>query len=63
MEAVPAKMTKKLLGELDRMVEEGWYASRSEAVRDAARELIEKRKLDRLESAIDEDIKWGLHEH
>ncbi|KXB03670.1 hypothetical protein AKJ45_00975 [candidate division MSBL1 archaeon SCGC-AAA261F19] len=61
MKSVPAKMTKKLLGELDELVEEGWYASRSEAVRDAVRELIERRKLDRLESAIKEDIKWGLY--
>ncbi len=60
MESVPAKMTEKLLEELDRLVQEGWYASRSEAIRDAVRELIERRKLDRLEAAIQEDIEWGL---
>lgn len=61
MESVPTKMTKKLLEELDRLVEEGWYASRSEAIRDAVRELEERRKLDRLEDAIEKDIEWGLH--
>lgn len=61
MESVPAKMTKKLLEELDRLVEEGWYASRSEAIRDAVRELAERRKLDRLEDAIEKDIEWGLY--
>jgi len=61
MESVPTKMTKRLLEELDRLVEEGWYASRSEAIRDAVRELVERRKLDRLEDAIKKDIEWGLH--
>jgi len=61
LESVPAKITKRLLGELDRMVAEGWYASRSEAIRDAVRQLAERRRLDRLESAIEEDIEWGLH--
>ena len=63
MESVPAKMTGKLLQELDRLVKEGWYASRSEAIRDAVRDLVERRKLDRLEAAIEEDIEWGLHGH
>ncbi len=60
MESVPAKMTEKLIQELDRLVEEGWYTSRSEAIRDAVRELVERRRLNRLEAAIEEDIEWGL---
>ncbi len=52
METVPIKMTKKLLEELDKLVGEGWYVSRSEAIRDAVRKLIEGRKLDRLQDAI-----------
>ncbi len=63
MESVPAKMTKRLIEELHRMVDEGWYASRSEAIRDAVRRLAGRRKLDRLQSAIEEDIEWGLHGH
>lgn len=60
METVPAKITDKLLTELDRIVEEGWYANRSEAIRGAVRELVEKMKIERLETAIKEDIEWGL---
>jgi len=60
METVPAKITNKLLLELDRIVEEGWYADRSEAIRDAVRELVEKMKIERLETAIKKDIEWGL---
>ena len=61
LESVPVKITKRLVEELDRMVSEGWYASRSEVIRDAVRRLAERRKLDRLESAIEEDIAWSLH--
>lgn len=60
MESVPAKITEKLLAELDRIVDEGWYANRSEAIRDAVRELVGKMKIERLETAIKEDIEWGL---
>ena len=60
METVPAKITDKLLLELDRIVEEGWYANRSEAIRDAVRELVEKMKIERLDTAIKKDIEWGL---
>lgn len=60
-ETVPAKLTHKLLEEMDELVKEGWYANRSELLRDAVRELIRKLKLQRLEAAIKEDIQWGLH--
>jgi len=61
METVPAKLTPKLIAELDELVREGWYANRSEAVRDAVRELIEKMRLETLQEAIKKDIEWGLH--
>ncbi|NOZ77112.1 MAG: ribbon-helix-helix protein, CopG family [Euryarchaeota archaeon] len=61
METVPAKMTKRLILELDKLIEEGWYSNRSEAVRDAVRELVEKKRIAMLEAAVREDIEWGLH--
>jgi len=61
MEVVPTKLTKKLVIEIEAIVKEGWYANKSELVRDAIRELIKKLKLERLASAIKEDIAWGLH--
>lgn len=60
-ETVPAKITYKLVEQMDELVREGWYANRSELVRDAIRELIRKLKLQRLETAIKEDIQWGLY--
>ena len=61
METVPAKLTKKLVVEMDDLIEEGWYANKSELIRDAIRELVKKQKVAQLESAIKEDIQWGLH--
>ena len=61
MEAIPAKITPKLLHEMDEIIEEGWYANRSELIRDAVREIVRKIKADSLEAAIKEDVKWGLY--
>ena len=61
MEVVPAKLTEKLIQEADEIVKEGWYASKSELIRDAVRDLIRKVKAQRLEAAIKEDVTWGLH--
>ena len=61
METLTAKVTPRLLEELDHLIEEGWYANRSEAVRDAIRRLLEKRNYTRMKQAVEEDIAWGLH--
>jgi Arc/MetJ-type ribon-helix-helix transcriptional regulator len=61
MEVIPTKLTKKLETEMDALIDEGWYASRSEFIRDAVRERIKKMKAERLESAIKEDVRWGLY--
>ena len=62
METVPTKLTKRLVDEAEEIINEGWYANKSELIRDAVRELIRKIKAQRLESAIKEDVKWGLRE-
>jgi len=61
MESIPAKLTKRLIGEIDELVKAGWYSSRSELLRDAARKIVEQKKLLELEKAVEEDIEWGLH--
>ncbi|PIN92992.1 transcriptional regulator [Candidatus Pacearchaeota archaeon CG10_big_fil_rev_8_21_14_0_10_35_13] len=61
MEVVSTKLTKKLIIEIEELVSEGWYANKSEVIRDAIRDLIKKLKVERLESAIKEDIEWGLY--
>ena len=61
MEMVPAKLTKRLILEAEGLIKEGWYANKSELIRDAVRNLINKLKMQRLEKAIKEDIEWGLY--
>ncbi|MEK6909131.1 MAG: ribbon-helix-helix domain-containing protein [Nanoarchaeota archaeon] len=61
METVPAKLTKRIIDEMEELIKQGWYANRSELIRDAVRELVKKQKIVQLESAIKEDIQWGLY--
>lgn len=61
METIPAKITEKLAFEMNEIINEGWYANKSEFIRDAIRDKIKSVKLEMLESAIKEDVKWGLY--
>ena len=54
-----AKLTPKLLEELENIIQEGWYTDSSEAIRDAVRKLITERKLSKEERNIIKDVKWG----
>jgi putative addiction module CopG family antidote len=61
LETIPSKLTPRLVAEIDSLIKEGWYANRSEAIRDAVRNLVERKKLVRLEASVEEDIEWGLY--
>ena len=61
MKTVPAKITPKLEMEMEEIIKEGWYASKSDFIRDAVRELIRKIKVERLEASMKEDAQWGLY--
>ncbi|MCP8304653.1 MAG: nucleotidyltransferase domain-containing protein [archaeon] len=41
--AIPTKLDKAIVDHIDRLVSKGLYVSRSEAIRDAVRELVAKR--------------------
>ena len=61
METVPTKLTKRIITEMEEIIKQGWYANRSELIRDAVRDLVKKQKITLLESVIKEDIQWGLY--
>ena len=61
MLTVPAKLTEKIVMEAQELIKEGWYANKSRLIRAALRDLIRKNKAQRLETAIKEDVMWGLH--
>lgn len=60
MKTIPAKITERLNLEAEELIKEGWYANKSELIRDAIRELITRKRLQKLEKAIREDVEWGL---
>ena len=61
MQTVPAKLTERLVLEAEELIKEGWYANKSELIRDAIRDLINKAKMQKLEKAIKEDVEWALY--
>ena len=61
MQTVPAKLTKRIVSEMEQLINQRWYANRSELIRDTIRELVKKLKIAELESAVKDDIQWGLY--
>ncbi len=61
MQTVPAKVPKRIIMEMEELINQGWYANKSELIRNAIRELVKKQKVAQLESAIKEDVQWGLY--
>ena len=60
MEVVNLKIPPRLIEEMDEVITEGWYANRGDVIRDALRDKLRQLKLSKLESAIMEDVEWGL---
>jgi Arc/MetJ-type ribon-helix-helix transcriptional regulator len=58
---IEAKLTPKLLEELEKFIQEGWYTDKSDAIRDAVRKLIGEKKFSKEEQNILKDVEWGLH--
>jgi Arc/MetJ-type ribon-helix-helix transcriptional regulator len=55
-----AELTPKLHEELENIIKEGWYTDRSEAIRDAVRNLTTGRRFSKEERNIVKDVLWGL---
>ncbi len=61
MEVIQAKLTPKLLDEVEKLIKEGLYADRDEAIRDAIRRLIREIKYSVEEENLLKDTEWGLY--
>jgi len=61
LENIEAKLTPKLLEEVEKMIKEGLYADRDEAIRDAIRRLIREIKYSVEEENLLKDAEWGLY--
>jgi Arc/MetJ-type ribon-helix-helix transcriptional regulator len=57
-----AKLTPKLLEELENIIEEGWYTDRSDdgTIKDSVRNLTIGRRLSKEGRNIIKDVLWGL---
>lgn len=61
MENIQAKLTPKLLEEVEKLIKEGLYADRDEAIRDAIRRLIREIRYTKEEKNLLKDAEWGLY--
>lgn len=61
METIQAKVTPKLLEEVEKLIKEGLYADRDEAIRDAIRRLIREIRYSVEEENLLKDAEWGLY--
>jgi Arc/MetJ-type ribon-helix-helix transcriptional regulator len=61
LENIEAKITPKLLEEVEKLIKEGLYADRDEAIRDAIRRLIREIRYTKEEENLLKDAKWGLY--
>lgn len=62
MDAIAAKLTPRLAAGIDELVANGWFANRSEAVRAAVRDMLERKQMQRLQSAVDDDLAWATRD-
>ncbi len=61
MEIIQTKLTPKLLEEVEKLIKEGLYADRDEAIRDAIRRLIREIRYTKEEETLLKDAEWGLY--
>jgi Arc/MetJ-type ribon-helix-helix transcriptional regulator len=60
MTTVETKIPDKLNRAIDALVEQGWFPSRDEVVREAIRRFLEAHRPELMEKFIREDVEWGL---
>jgi Arc/MetJ-type ribon-helix-helix transcriptional regulator len=61
LETIQAKLTPKLIEEVEKLIKEGLYADRDEAIRDAIRRLIREIRYSVEEENLLKDAEWGLY--
>ncbi|MDI6811803.1 MAG: ribbon-helix-helix domain-containing protein [archaeon] len=61
MGVIEAKLTPKLLEEVEKLIKEGLYADRDEAIRDAIRRLIREIRYTKEEENLLKDAEWELY--
>jgi len=60
MKTVETKIPDTLDRAINALVEEGWFGSRDEVVREAIRRFLEGHRPELMEKHVREDVEWGL---
>jgi Arc/MetJ-type ribon-helix-helix transcriptional regulator len=63
MQAFSVEVPDKIAIELDHLVADGWFASKSEVIRLALLEFIRRHQFTLIEQFQREDIEWALQQH
>jgi metal-responsive CopG/Arc/MetJ family transcriptional regulator len=61
MKTLTIEFPDSLAEQLDRLVDEGWIASRDQAVVEALRGFLDSRRPELIEKQVMADVEWGLH--
>ncbi|HSG39218.1 MAG TPA: CopG family transcriptional regulator [Thermoanaerobaculia bacterium] len=57
---VEAEIPVRLLGEMQSLIEAGWFRNLDEIIQEAIRRYIESHGGELMEQLIREDVEWGL---
>jgi Arc/MetJ-type ribon-helix-helix transcriptional regulator len=60
MKTVEAKISERLDQQIDALVEQGWFNSRDEVVRQAIGRFMQAHRPEMMERFIRKDVDWGL---
>lgn len=58
---VQAEVPVQLLGQLQALVESGWFRDLDEVILDALRRFVESHPAELMERFLRRDVEWGLH--
>lgn len=58
---VQAKVPTRLVEEIEKLVQAGWFRDTDTLVGEAVRRFLESHRAELMEEFLLEDVEWGLH--
>jgi Arc/MetJ-type ribon-helix-helix transcriptional regulator len=60
MKLIETEIPDQLDREIDALVEQGWFKSREQVLREAVRRFLDCHRAELMERFVREDVEWGL---
>jgi len=60
MKTVEARISEQLNGQIDALVEQGWFRSRDQLFQEALRRFLDAHRPELMDRFVREDVAWGL---